>query len=103
FVFACFSCCFFQAEDGIRDATVTGVQTCALPIFQRLHPSENWSAAQSTPATSSMTLTPQIFSRKFRVAWTNGCGWSKRIFRNGYDNLYACAKPPPTNNSVPVM
>src|SRR5207245_7694509 len=22
----------FQAEDGIRDATVTGVQTCALPI-----------------------------------------------------------------------
>src|SRR5207248_7451657 len=24
---------FFQAEDGIRDRTVTGVQTCALPIF----------------------------------------------------------------------
>src|SRR5207248_4898551 len=23
----------FQAEDGIRDRTVTGVQTCALPIF----------------------------------------------------------------------
>src|SRR5688572_31519387 len=32
------SCCvviffFFQAEDGIRDLTVTGVQTCALPIL----------------------------------------------------------------------
>src|SRR5438128_7910557 len=26
---------FFQAEDGIRGATVTGVQTCALPILQR--------------------------------------------------------------------
>src|SRR2546430_7598595 len=25
---------FFQAEDGIRDLTVTGVQTCALPILQ---------------------------------------------------------------------
>src|SRR5437867_11928963 len=25
---------FFQAEDGIRDRTVTGVQTCALPILQ---------------------------------------------------------------------
>src|SRR5699024_12155880 len=24
--------CFFQAEDGIRDRNVTGVQTCALPI-----------------------------------------------------------------------
>ena len=26
---------FFQAEDGIRDWSVTGVQTCALPIFNR--------------------------------------------------------------------
>src|SRR2546430_4333950 len=26
---------FFQAEDGIRDLTVTGVQTCALPISRR--------------------------------------------------------------------
>src|SRR5256886_6113357 len=27
---------FFQAEDGIRDLTVTGVQTCALPICSQL-------------------------------------------------------------------
>src|SRR5699024_11886529 len=27
---------FFQAEDGIRDRNVTGVQTCALPICKRL-------------------------------------------------------------------
>src|SRR2546429_3593509 len=27
---------FFQAEDGIRDVAVTGVQTCALPIFAGL-------------------------------------------------------------------
>src|SRR5207248_8225117 len=27
---------FFQAEDGIRDRTVTGVQTCALPIYGAL-------------------------------------------------------------------
>src|SRR2546430_12661404 len=27
---------FFQAEDGIRDLTVTGVQTCALPILARI-------------------------------------------------------------------
>src|SRR5437763_3022349 len=26
---------FFQAEDGIRDTSVTGVQTCALPIYSR--------------------------------------------------------------------
>src|SRR5690349_4783802 len=29
---------FFQAEDGIRDLYVTGVQTCALPILRRLAP-----------------------------------------------------------------
>src|SRR5690606_41171145 len=28
---------FFQAEDGIRDFHVTGVQTCALPIWHRQH------------------------------------------------------------------
>src|SRR6266516_2659361 len=28
---------FFQAEDGIRDRTVTGVQTCALPISPGHH------------------------------------------------------------------
>src|SRR3989454_5438177 len=31
-VFACVRFFFFQAEDGIRDYKVTGVQTCALPI-----------------------------------------------------------------------
>src|SRR5436189_1165031 len=31
FFFFCFF--FFQAEDGIRDTSVTGVQTCALPIL----------------------------------------------------------------------
>src|SRR6516164_4718768 len=28
---------FFQAEDGIRYGTVTGVQTCALPIYDPVH------------------------------------------------------------------
>src|SRR5699024_7088764 len=30
FLYCCF---FFQAEDGIRDLNVTGVQTCALPLW----------------------------------------------------------------------
>src|SRR2546422_4072228 len=32
-MFSFFYFFFFQAEDGIRDVAVTGVQTCALPIF----------------------------------------------------------------------
>src|SRR5256885_4302644 len=45
---------FFQAEDGIRDYKVTGVQTCALPIFGgcesslvRLHPHVRIDVAQA--------------------------------------------------------
>src|SRR5256886_13669285 len=38
----CIKCLlFFQAEDGIRDLTVTGVQTCALPISLR-HALDEW-------------------------------------------------------------
>src|SRR5438876_11010974 len=39
---------FFQAEDGIRDGRVTGVQTCALPISPRR-------AAASVPAAVANT------------------------------------------------
>src|SRR5712692_3584039 len=35
---------FFQAEDGIRDGTVTGVQTCALPISLLVAPEGHSSA-----------------------------------------------------------
>src|SRR5690606_40420544 len=48
-----FPCFFFQAEDGIRDFHVTGVQTCALPISRSPyapvpsceHPVGAWSMA----------------------------------------------------------
>src|SRR5256886_13842023 len=41
---------FFQAEDGIRDLTVTGVQTCALPIFlRRALPAARQSTAHPFP------------------------------------------------------
>src|SRR6202035_1240414 len=33
---------FFQAEDGIRDLTVTGVQTCALPILGIAIREQSW-------------------------------------------------------------
>src|SRR5256886_3568056 len=35
---------FFQAEDGIRDLTVTGVQTCALPIWTGRTGPATWEA-----------------------------------------------------------
>src|SRR5438876_6384799 len=38
---------FFQAEDGIRDGRVTGVQTCALPIWRRRRPRRPRRAARA--------------------------------------------------------
>src|SRR5690606_39284430 len=46
---ASYMCFFFQAEDGIRDFHVTGVQTCALPISM-----EPWSI--TPPRFSAMVL-----------------------------------------------
>src|SRR2546429_1598688 len=41
---------FFQAEDGIRDVAVTGVQTCALPISSR----GNWEISCLPRATGAL-------------------------------------------------
>src|SRR5699024_12035454 len=54
---------FFQAEDGIRDRNVTGVQTCALPIYTAAI------MAKITDAFGSPfdCLSPLIKSANFRV------------------------------------
>src|SRR2546421_7919584 len=57
---------FFQAEDGIRDLIVTGVQTCALPI----------SFSRSDSGGSSC---PCIFPSPFQV----DCAWRARTRRAG--------------------
>src|SRR5256885_2562116 len=45
---------FFQAEDGIRDYKVTGVQTCALPIFKDTDPLPSSVRAQYTAKYGSL-------------------------------------------------
>src|SRR5256886_12142287 len=46
---------FFQAEDGIRDLTVTGVQTCALPILPALF---RLTKKVATPLTAATGVVP---------------------------------------------
>src|SRR5262249_56192822 len=45
---------FFQAEDGIRDWSVTGVQTCALPIFNNRLPASG--AISVKPPSDASTI-----------------------------------------------
>src|SRR5207249_8263901 len=70
-----YCCFFFQAEDGIRDRNVTGVQTCALPIYPAnvslLHPAglrapTNGSGARTSPAAAFAPL-PRKRSEERRV------------------------------------
>src|SRR5688500_20144238 len=46
---------FFQAEDGIRDYKVTGVQTCALPIFL-----QRWERALTALESDPMSLANEL-------------------------------------------
>src|SRR5687768_8147577 len=74
-------CCiflfFFQAEDGIRDVAVTGVQTCALPIYQQL----------AGPAFDLLVVTTdmQEHGRLNRIALNAGRHvWSEKPMANTY-------------------
>src|SRR5258708_5477631 len=59
-------CFFFQAEDGIRDDLVTGVQTCALPICINLSQGQKH-YANIYYASSSQKLTQQVQSLLLRL------------------------------------
>src|SRR2546427_5375527 len=60
---------FFQAEDGIRDLTVTGVQTCALPIYT----SHKSSVSGTRPLTKSTSLAKRMsfMSKEFEYRGEN--------------------------------
>src|SRR3989454_6521163 len=47
---------FFQAEDGIRDYKVTGVQTCALPIYSGRSEFQNWSYSFTTGNSGTLSV-----------------------------------------------
>src|SRR2546430_161850 len=51
---------FFQAEDGIRDLTVTGVQTCALPISRPLRSRQAMSITRPAFPMPSDPFVPEL-------------------------------------------
>src|SRR5436305_6035828 len=54
---------FFQAEDGIRAADVTGVQTCALPILSTVGRDDTQALAIISRANSSIIASAWVSSR----------------------------------------
>src|SRR2546422_2983676 len=67
---------FFQAEDGIRDVAVTGVQTCALPIYLYSYVGNN-PLRYVDPFGLRDTVTPwQVRSEERRVGKECRSRWS---------------------------
>src|SRR5690606_39601798 len=72
-------CFFFQAEDGIRDFHVTGVQTCALPIsliasiianFLRRTPTTNVACCSPPNAPESIRSEERRVGKERRSRWS---------------------------------
>src|SRR2546430_11879327 len=81
---------FFQAEDGIRDLTVTGVQTCALPISLR---SLSWNS--SVPAMEAGVEEALTALQYYGTTNLVAGGWSM----NSSDGFYHKSGRLPIGNS----
>src|SRR5438309_10655854 len=74
---------FFQAEDGIRDGTVTGVQTCALPI---------WSCPFNTVDGLGWTRPPRPQQERFLAVLRNAGVTATLRREKGHDIAAACGQ-----------
>src|SRR6266446_7474127 len=78
---------FFQAEDGIRDYKVTGVQTCALPISAFCARTSD--AAPTTTTTAAPTINPRsIWSNVPSTGWRYSPGFGAASASAGAGGAY---------------
>src|SRR5256885_5025600 len=84
-VHICYSFFFFQAEDGIRDYKVTGVQTCALPICalgsspkrRRISSASSHTARSALASEASRRVLPAR-EKIVNATLSSTVSWSKR-------------------------
>ena len=70
---------FFQAEDGIRDTSVTGVQTCALPIWEILS-----QQAADPPSLSNLARQVGLNDRKLKEGFRQVFGTTAFSYLRDY-------------------
>src|SRR2546430_7802236 len=73
---------FFQAEDGIRDLTVTGVQTCALPIWLK-----SW--VHGSGCDMYVLVAPPEDPALYATAWSPDADGPLDAFRKTFDQWMA--------------
>src|SRR5437763_13701197 len=82
---------FFQAEDGIRDTSVTGVQTCALPILRQLvQPGTVRAALRAALGAADLPGAPasRLRSEERRVGKECKSGWAPADKKHKMANVY---------------
>src|SRR5438034_5727241 len=62
---------FFQAEDGIRDHCVTGVQTCALPISLSVGKESGFSQSETSNKTDRINTAAKSFGLRWIIHGLN--------------------------------
>src|ERR1022692_5124466 len=80
---------FFQAEDGIRDYKVTGVQTCALPI-SILSRAANFPLFGTKPPARSFVHARLTFSRISLALAVQRYGLGLRLCSSMYSRMACC-------------
>src|SRR5256885_4582560 len=75
---------FFQAEDGIRDYKVTGVQTCALPISTFFANTVGYMLSTVLPIRAGDVARPALLARRTNVRFAGALGTvlTERILRS---------------------
>src|SRR3989441_12697956 len=94
---------FFQAEDGIRDKLVTGVQTCALPIFRvGTDGIVTLTVDKSEMGQGSQTGLAMILAEELAADWSkvrlgpvpeNPAGWSRTMRTGGSNAIRSSWEP----------
>src|SRR5690606_40360643 len=89
---------FFQAEDGIRDFHVTGVQTCALPISY--HAIEDWRnfSAKAESIVKNDDLIVMVSARRDTISYQDNMeNLPYRLSRQFTKNSFLVLYPQQTN------
>src|SRR5215475_7662803 len=92
---------FFQAEDGIRDFHVTGVQTCALPIYcetmadrTEVYGFGSWARARIAMVLEQSFALRQAVKRRCRCC-AAARATSRRVKRSSHSGWEAGCRPMP--------
>src|SRR5258706_10945233 len=80
---------FFQAEDGIRDWSVTGVQTCALPIYTTDDLRHRFASHQQGHVVSTSKYLPAVLRSYVAVADEATARGLERYFKSGSGKAFA--------------